>query len=87
LEQYSYSPFINSTTKQDVCSAYAESLVNFFEYGKKHQVIKDLSPQIIFATANGQVVSLAKMHIAGEIALDDAMIRKAIETSWDALKR
>ncbi|MBN1664657.1 MAG: TetR/AcrR family transcriptional regulator [Deltaproteobacteria bacterium] len=87
MEQYSYSPFINSSTKQEVCSAYAESLVSFFEYGKKHQVIKDLSTQIIFATANGQVVSLAKMHIAGEINLNDDMIRKAIETSWDALKR
>jgi AcrR family transcriptional regulator len=87
LEQYSYSPFINSSTKQEVCSAYAESLVNFIEYGKKHQVIKDLSAQLIFATASGQVVSLAKMHIAGEISLDDDMIRKAIETSWDALKR
>jgi AcrR family transcriptional regulator len=87
LEQYSYSPFINSSTKQEVCSAYAESLVNFIEYGKKHQVIKDLSVQLIFATASGQVVSLAKMHIAGEIKLDDKMIRSAIETSWDALKR
>ena len=87
LEQYTYSPFINSRIKQDVCSAYAESLVSFIEYGKKHQVIKDLSDQVIFATANGQVVSLAKMHIAGEICLDDKMIRSAIETSWDALKR
>jgi len=87
MEQYSYSPFINCAAKQQVCSAYAESLVNFFEYGKKHQVIKDLSTQLIFATANGQVVSLAKMHIAGEISLDDKIIRSAIETSWDALKR
>jgi hypothetical protein len=87
LEQYSYSPFINSSTKEQVCSGYAESLVNFIEYGKKHQVIKDLSAQLIFATASGQVVSLAKMHIAGEINLDDDMVRKAIETSWDALKR
>ena len=87
LEQYTYSPFINSSTKQDVCSAYGDSLVNFIEYGKKQQVIKNLSPQVIFATASGQVVALAKMHIAGEIKLDDAAIRSAIETSWDALKR
>ena len=87
LEQYTYSPFINSAIKQDVCSAYADSLVNFIEYGKKHQVMKDLSAQVIFATANGPVVSLAKMHIAGEIKLDDDTIRSAIETSWDALKR
>ena len=87
LEQYTYSPFINSVIKQDVCSAYADSLVTFIEYGKKHQVMKDLSAQVIFATANGPVVSLAKMHIAGEIQLDDHMIRSAIETSWDALKR
>ena len=87
LEQYSYSPFINTSAKQEVCSAYADSLVNFIEYGKKHHVIKDLSVQLIFATASGQVVSLAKMHIAGEIRLDDDLIRKAIETSWDALKR
>jgi len=87
LEQYSYSPFISCSTRKEVSSVCIEPLISFFEYGMKCQVIKDLPTELIFAMASGPVICLAKMHLAGEINLDDEMIRSAIETSWDALKK
>jgi AcrR family transcriptional regulator len=87
IEQYSYSPFITRSTKEAVSTVCIEPLTSFFEYGIKRQVIKDLPIELIFAMANGPVICLAKMHLAGEIHLDEKMIYSAIETSWDALKK
>ena len=87
LEQYSYSPFITCSTKEEVSSVCIEPLTHFFEYGIKRQVIKDLSVSLLYAMASGPVICLAKMHLAGEIDLDEKTITTAIETSWDALKK
>jgi AcrR family transcriptional regulator len=89
LEQFHNSPY-GTELRRDIimrktgnCYIYRE----LFEQGVAQQVIKDFPMMILFALAFGPLKTVARDHIVGFIALDDAMIDRIMEASWDGIKR
>ena len=89
LEQFHNSPY-GTELRRDIilrktgnCYIYRELL----EQGVTLQVIKDLPMVILFALAFGPLKVVARDHIVGFITLDDAMIDRVMEASWDGIRR
>lgn len=86
LEQYSNSPYITSLTKQE-SARLLEPIVGFFRYAQEQQIIKDIPLEILTSMVYGALVSLVKLHLSGNLVLDDQAMEIAIDVSWDAVKR
>jgi len=89
LEQFHNSPY-GVDLRRDIilrksgdCYIYRELL----EQGVAQQVIKDLPMVILFALAFGPLKAVTRDHIIGFITLDDAMIDRIMEASWDGIRR
>jgi len=90
LEQFHNSPYGVEFRRDKLlegnkgnCDVYRE----LFTEGIAQQVMKDLPLVTLFALAFGPIVAVARDHILGFIALDDALIARIIEACWDAVKR
>ena len=89
MEQFHNSPY-GVAVRRDIilsksgnCYLYRELL----EEGVAQQVIKDLPMVILFALAFGPLKAVTRDHISGFITLDDAMIDRIMEASWDGIRR
>jgi TetR/AcrR family transcriptional regulator, repressor of fatR-cypB operon len=89
LEQFHNSPY-GTELRRDIiqrktgnCYIYRELL----EQGVKLQVIKDLPMVVLFALAFGPLKVVARDHIVGFITLDEAMIGRIMDASWDGIRR
>jgi len=88
LEQFHNSPYgvahrrdkLVGTGRNDVYSA-------LFADGIAQQVMKDLPRPALFALAFGPLLSVARDHICGFLALDDELIRRCVEACWDGINR
>jgi AcrR family transcriptional regulator len=89
LEQYFNSPYGVSLRREKMKSKTGEQDVfkKFFEQGIEQKVLKDLPLFIHFGMTIGPINFLARDHISGLIALDDAQIARVTEACWDAIKR
>lgn len=85
LEQYAYSPTITMETRHIGYKLWEEP-IRLFHDAKQQQVIKDLPIDLMMNIASSPVISLVRSHIAGQIALDNAMVEAAITACWDAIK-
>lgn len=56
-----------------------------FDEGVKNQVIKDLPLPVLFSLAFGPVLGVARDHILGFTSLNDALITRVIEASYDSV--
>jgi AcrR family transcriptional regulator len=86
LEQYSNSPYITGLTRQENAQTW-EPVVAFFRYAQEQQVMKDIPLEILSSFVNGAIISLVKLHHAGDLVLDDQAMEIAVNASWDAVKR
>ena len=89
MEQFHNSPY-GVEMRRDIilrksgdCYIYRELL----EEGVAQQVIKDLPLAVLFALAFGPLMAVARDHILGFITLDDALIDRIMEASWDGIRR
>ncbi len=89
LEQFYNSPFGVAHRRSKLlgdkkgCYFFRE----LFEEAVSQQVMKDLHLVLLFDLAFGPLFAAARDHILGFVALDDALIARIIEASWDAVKR
>jgi len=89
LEQFFNSPYGVACRRDKLLGAKegCDVFRELFEDGISQQVMKDLPLVILFDLAFGPHLALARDHILGFIVLDEAMIFRAIEACWDAIKR
>jgi len=89
LEQFHNSPYgvefrrDKLLGKKGNCDAYQE----LFADAIAQQVVKDLPLVTLFALAFGPLLAVARDHILGFIVLDQDLIARIIEASWDGIKR
>lgn len=89
LEQFHNSPYgvafrrDKISGKKGRCDVFRE----LFEDGVSQQVMKNLPLVILFALAFGPLLTVARDHILGFIALDDALIARTVEACWDGIRR
>ena len=70
---------------QDNSADRCETIKNLFERGIADGVIKDLPIPVLFALFIGSLISVARDHILGFIELNDQLIRRTADASWDAI--
>ena len=89
MEQYFNSPYGISMHRDRLLgkSGNPDILMDIFEQGIEQQVLKEFPKAVLFSLAFGPLISLIRDHILGFIALDEALIEKASEACWDAIKR
>jgi TetR/AcrR family transcriptional regulator, repressor of fatR-cypB operon len=89
LEQFHNSPYgvafrrDKILGKKEGCDIFRE----LFEEGISLQVMKELPLVVLFALSFGPLLSVARDHILGFVALDDALIARTIEACWDGIRR
>ena len=89
LEQFLNSPYGVVFRRDKLLGARGECDVfrELFEDGVSRQVMKDLPIVILFALAFGPILAVARDHILGFIARDEALIARTIEACWDGIRR
>lgn len=89
LEQFHNSPYGVEHRRDKLlgenegCDVFRE----LFEEGVAQQVMKDFPLVILFALAFGPLLSVARDHVLGFVALDDPLIARIIEACWDGVRR
>lgn len=87
IEQFNNSPYgvmIRRDwflVKKGKLNVYRE----LFDEGVKNQVIKDLPLPVLFSLAFGPVLGVARDHILGFTSLNDALITRVVEASYDSV--
>jgi len=89
MEQYFNSPFGITMHRDKLLgkSGNPDLLREIFEEGISRQILKDFPVVVLFSLAFGPMIILMRDHILGFITLDDSLIRRITEASWDAIKR
>ena len=91
LEQFYNSPYgvamrrdkiFNQKSSEQRC----DTVKNLFEQGIADGVIKDLPLAILFALFFGTLASVVRDHTLGFVELNDDLIRRTAEASWDAIR-
>jgi len=88
IEQFHNSPYGVDCRREKFLGRKNKDLVTeLFETGQQQQLIKDLPLPILSALTFGPLVDVCRDHILQFIELDDALIDRIIEASWDAIRR
>jgi len=92
LEQFYNSPYGVAMRRDKILNQKAsdqrcDTVRSLFEQGIAQGVIKDLPLAILFALFFGTLVSVARDHTLGFVELNEDLIRRTAEASWDAIKR
>jgi AcrR family transcriptional regulator len=86
LEQFENSPFATAEVEQ-VYMTYYEPLARFFQYGVGEGFFKEMPLHMVAVYTMFVAISLAKLHAAGKLTVDEGLAELAMNASWDALKR
>ena len=89
MEQYFNSPYGISLHRERLLGKPGshDILMDIFQQGMEEQIIKEFPKAVLFSLAFGPMISLLRDHIVGFVTLDDDLIRRISEASWDAIKR
>lgn len=92
LEQFYDSPYGVAMRRDKIFNQRSseqryDTVKNLFEQGVADGVIKDLPIAILYALFFGTLVSVARDHTLGFVELNEDLIRRTAEASWDAIKR
>lgn len=85
LEQYSNSPFINNSLREDNEHFYAP-VVEFIKSGINSGILRNTNPDLMVSIIYGNIVSCVKLHLSGTLKMTPAHIKQAIQTTWDGVK-
>lgn len=89
LEQYHNSPYGVAYRRDKLLRVKNgdDAFRDLFEDGISQQLLKELPLSILFGLAFGPVLSIARDHILGFMALDEPLVTPTIEACWDAIKK
>lgn len=89
LEQYFNSPYGISLHRERILgkSGNHDIFMDILKEGKEQKIIKELPPSILFSIALGPLISLTRDHTIGLIHLDEKLINKVTDASWDGIKK
>lgn len=89
VEQFHNSPYGVACRRDKILGEWDKQDVfrELFEDGLSQQVMKDLPMLALFSLAFGPIVFAVRDHILGFIELNDALIERITEATWDGVKR
>ncbi len=88
IEQYSFSPYISESTKQEAYRlSWCGAMTSLYEEAIAQQLFVSLDPKMMVQMNFGSVVYLVKSHFQSNIELTDETIQKLIHSCWNAVSR
>lgn len=89
LEQFHNSPYgvVHRRDKLFGKTKKGDLYCELFEDGIARKDVKDLPLVVLFALAFGPLITVARDHILGFVALDEALIARTVAACWDGVKR
>jgi len=88
LEQYSFSPYIDETTKQEACQGgCCGAIAKLYAEAIKDQLFIELEPKIMVQMHFGSVVYLVKAYLQNNVDLTDEIIQTVIHSCWSAVSK
>jgi len=89
MEQFFNSPYGIKMHRERLSGKLGghDILGELFAEGISRKILKELPVLVLFSLAFGPMINLIRDHILGFITLDESLIRRTAEASWDAIKR
>lgn len=84
--QLAQVPFIQERTKNNI-SPLDMALNQVITEAQQQQLLKAMSPDVIFVMVSGMINALVGAHMTQQIRLDQATIKQTVVACWDAFKR
>jgi AcrR family transcriptional regulator len=85
LQQYENSPLIAPTTRLAGLGA-AGDLASVFKKAREQALLKQMPLEMLGALIGGAAISCVKLHLSGQVLLDDATIDQCVAAIWDAVR-
>lgn len=85
-EQFANSPLVDKLRKEQAMDNF-HSLFEWFERGRREKIFKDIPVELFVTFAFAPLVALTKQHFCGDIRLDEKLLKKAFEMSWESVTR
>lgn len=85
LEQFYQSPSIYSETEEEARSYFAP-LRDLYERSVKEGKVKKYPLPVVRAFSFDPIMSLARIHLSGELEIDDELLEQALDISHAALQ-
>lgn len=86
MEQFENSPFFQKADPEMIQESY-QLVISFLEKGINENILRPLEVPMMISILNGSIASLAKMHLSGTLIMDSSRLYKAMEISWNGLKK
>ena len=85
LEQYANSPFIEKEIREANQQTY-QPAIEFLMEGMNKGVLRGMDPILMANLLYGAVVAVAKIHLAGQLNIDQSKLQQAIQSCWDGVR-
>jgi TetR/AcrR family transcriptional regulator, multidrug resistance operon repressor len=85
FEQYDNSPFISKKTKEENIKHY-EFLWNFLDQGVSSGFLRKMPVLLIMELTYGNLRSIIKMHLFGDLIITEDLLNDSIQSAWDAIR-
>ncbi|MGL5889709.1 MAG: TetR/AcrR family transcriptional regulator [Bacteroidia bacterium] len=85
LEQYSNSPYINTSLRDDNEHFYAP-VIAFITQGVKNGILRNMDPELLVALIYGNITTCVKLHLSGQLKMNPPRLKQAAQTTWDGVK-
>jgi AcrR family transcriptional regulator len=88
IEQYSFSPYIHLTTKQEAYKGgWCGPLEKLYAEAMEQQLFIHLDPGLMVQMHYGSIVYLVKGHVQKHFDLTDDVIQTVIRSSWNSVSK
>jgi hypothetical protein len=84
IEQCSNIPLITDETRQKA-NAITAPLTDFITFGVTNNILQLSDIYLILSLIHGSVISLAKLHISGQLTVTEEVKLSVAEYSWKGL--
>ena len=86
LEQYSNSPYIRKSDRENNMVHY-QYIIAFLDWGMKTGHLRKMNMQLMLNLLFGNISTLVRLFMSGEMMIDMSTLKIAIQSSWDSICR
>lgn len=86
VEQFTRSPYFNAAIEEEVGQYYLPALESL-QRAQQEGIVKDLPGAVIATLTFDVATSLSQKQAAGLLRLDDALIERIVEATWEAVRQ
>ncbi|OFX89197.1 MAG: hypothetical protein A2W99_01615 [Bacteroidetes bacterium GWF2_33_16] len=85
LQQYAHSPLIKKEIKE-LNQIHFQVAIDYLNSGIKLGIIREMPIDLLLNLIFGNISTLVRMQLSGEVTLNDELLERAIQSSWDSIK-